>query len=88
MKPIEQLFLGIREESLQNEDILGFVVTGSRGKGFENQWSDDDFAIFVTDAALEKFEKKYKDLPPGGRLYIFSLDSFRERAAWRGPRHW
>jgi len=88
MKPIEQLFLGIREESLQNEDILGFVVTGSRGKGFENQWSDDDFAIFVTDAALEKFEKKYKDLPPGGRLYIFSLDSFRERATWRGPRHW
>ncbi len=88
MKEIEQSFRGIREASRSNDDILGFVVTGSRGKGFENQWSDYDFAIFVEDGALEKYQEMYKDLPPGGRLYVFTLDSFRARLTWRGPRHW
>jgi hypothetical protein len=88
MKKIEQVFRELREASQRDEDILGFVVTGSRGKGFENQWSDYDFAVFVTDTALGRFEKKYKDLPPGGRLYLFTLESFRERVKWKGPRHW
>ena len=87
-KTWKQIFSEIRESSQYNEDILGFVVTGSRGKGFENAWSDYDFAIFVSDTALEKFEEKYKDLPPGGRLYIFTLDSFKTRATWKSNRHW
>jgi len=53
MKEIKQAFQEIREASRRNDDILGFVVTGSRGKGFANQWSDYDFAIFVKDEALE-----------------------------------
>ena len=85
MKEIEKSFRSIREASRHNDDILGFVVTGSRGKGFENQWSDYDFAIFVKDNALEKYQEMYKDLPPDGRLYIFTLDSFKARLTWRGP---
>ena len=79
----EQVFSEIREASRIQEDILGFVVTGSRGKGsgFENRWSDYDVAIFVTDEALEKYEQRYAELPPRIRLYIFTLDSFRARAA-------
>ena len=88
METMEQAFLAIREASRLNEDILGFVVTGSRGKGFANQWSDYDFAIFVADDALEKYQERYRDLPPDGRLYIFTLDSFRQRLTWRGPLHW
>lgn len=88
MKEIKQAFQAIREASRRNDDILGFVVTGSRGKGFANQWSDYDFAIFVKDEALEKYQKKYENLPEGGRLYIFTLDSFKERLSWRSPRHW
>lgn len=88
MQTMEEVFWAIREASASNEDILGFVVTGSRGKGFENQWSDYDFAIFVKDQALEKYQRRYRQLPPGGRLYIFTLDSFKARASWRGPRHW
>ena len=88
MKEIEQAFQAIWEASRRNDDILGFVVTGSRGKGFANQWSDYDFAIFVKDEALEKYQKRYEDLPAGGRLYIVTLDSFKTRLRWRGPRHW
>lgn len=88
MKEMKEVFEEIREASRRNDDILGFVVTGSRGKGFANQWSDYDFAIFVEDGALQKVEKRYETLPPGGRLYIFTLDGFRARLRWRGPRHW
>jgi len=88
VKTFAQVFLEIREAAKYNEDILGLVVTGSRGKGFENQWSDYDFAIFVKDEALEKYQERYKNLPPDGRLYIFTLNSFKARAAWRGPLHW
>jgi len=88
VETIEDMFQAVREASRQSVDILGFVVTGSRGKGFANQWSDYDFAIFVADGALEKYQEKYKTFPPGGRLYIFTLDSFRERLPWRGLLHW
>lgn len=65
----------IREASRRNDGKLGFVVTGSRGKGLANQWSDYDFAIFVKDDALQKYQHRYENLPAGGRLYIFTLDS-------------
>lgn len=88
MTTIEQAFEDIRQASHDHDDILGFVVTGSRGKGFTNQWSDYDFAIFVAESALAQYEEAYRNLPPGGRLYIFTLDSFRRRGVWRDPRHW
>ena len=45
MKEMKETFQAIREASRRNDDMLGFVVTGSRGKGerFANQWSDYDF---------------------------------------------
>jgi predicted nucleotidyltransferase len=88
MKEIEQAVQEIWEASRRNDDILGYVVTGSRGKGFANQWSDYDLAIFVKDEALQKYQNRYENLPAAGRLYIFTLDSFKMRLRWRGPRHW
>jgi predicted nucleotidyltransferase len=88
MENMAQVFHNLRSESRWNENILGFVVVGSRGRGFENPWSDYDFAVFVTQTAFDEFEEKYKNLPPGGRLYLFTIESFRERAAWNGHRHW
>lgn len=88
MQTMEQAYLEIREAARRNDDILGFVLTGSRGKGFANQWSDYDIAIFVADDALETYRERYRILPEDGRLYIFTLDTFRERLAWRGPLHW
>lgn len=79
-----QAFREIREAARRNDDILGFVVTGSRGKGFANQWSDYDFAIFVRDDALEKYREKYRELPPDGRLYIFTPSWKRSFASTTG----
>ena len=61
--------------------MLGFVVTGSRGKGFENRHSDYDLALFVREDALSLCEKRYGAFPYGD-LAIFTLSSFEMHAAW------
>ncbi len=83
METIKQAFLSIREASRHNEDILGFVATGSRGKELENQWSDYDFAIFVTNEALEKHQEKYENLPADGRHTENMTPAFANDAEWR-----
>ena len=88
MNAIEQAYDNIRRDAQQEESILGFVLTGSRGRGFENQWSDYDFAIFVEDAALDHYQQRYANLPSGAHLYIFTLDSFRQRAVWGSADAW
>lgn len=82
MHEVEQAYHDVRYDAERNEDILGFVLTGSRGRGFGNRWSDFDFAIFVADDALAKYEETYRSLPSGTHLYIFTLDSFDAYAAW------
>ena len=87
MDEARQTFVKVREDAEHNADVLGFVVTGSRGKGFENEWSDYDFAIFVDDAALSKYEDAYGQFP-GGHLAIFTLESFKDYAAWGSEMAW
>jgi hypothetical protein len=84
----QEEFLRIREVARRSEDVLGFVVTGSRGKGCENEWSDYDFAIFVDDGALENYRERYEASPYGAHLYIFSPDSFKKYTAWGTGREW
>lgn len=84
----EQAFLAIRETARVSDDILGFVVTGSRGKDFATPYSDYDFAIFVQDSALEKYQAQYDQTPYGAHLYIFTIDTFRDYLSWEGTRTW
>lgn len=88
MDAARQAYLNIRDAAQQNDDVLGFVMTGSRGKGFENQWSDYDFALFVTDAAFPKYEILYRERPFGAHLYLFTLDTFAAHAAWNSDMQW
>jgi len=84
----EKSFLSIRDTARINDDILGFVVTGSRGKGFESIYSDFDFAIFVQNNVLEKYKSLYSETPYGAHLYIFSFDTFHNYLSWNGNRVW
>lgn len=88
MDTFKDVFDEIRTASQEDKDILGFVVTGSRGKGFANQWSDYDCAVFVREEAIEKFKQQYADVPAGGCLYIFTLETFSARMVWKGLRQW
>jgi hypothetical protein len=88
MDGARQAYLDIRAAAEQHDDILGLVVTGSRGKGFANQWSDYDFALFVTDEAFPMYATRYRQLPARAHLYLFTLTTFAAQAAWGSDMQW
>lgn len=88
MDAAHQAYIAIRAAAEQNDDILGLVLTGSRGKGFANRWSDYDFALFVTDEAFPKYKAQYRQLPSGAHLYLFTIDTFAAQAAWGSDLQW
>ena len=84
----KKAFLAVQEAARVESDILGFVVTGSRGKGFATPYSDYDFAIFVKDDALETYRTRYQKVPYGAHLYIFTVATFEAYLAWDSERTW
>ncbi len=77
------------QEARGDPDIIGFFLSGSRGKGRETAHSDYDIEVVVKDKALKRCRKKYgaKRLPGFG-FSVFSLSGFREHAAIGGPFEW
>jgi predicted nucleotidyltransferase len=74
----------ILREAKGDPNIIGFVLTGSRGKGFEHEKSDYDPWIIVINAKIAKeYEKKYdemnlKDID----LCVASLAEFKKLSSW------
>jgi hypothetical protein len=70
-----------------DDNILGFFLKGSRGKGFENEHSDYDLAMVVKNDAAEAYKKEFDD-EAGIDLALFSLSELETYASWNGPNHW
>ena len=76
----ERAYRESRETAERNDDVLAFVLTGSRARGFENRWSDYDYALFVNDDALPAYQTRFASRPAGGHRYLFTLPSFAAHA--------
>lgn len=77
----------ILNDARENPDILGLILVGSRGKGFENEYSDYDLVMIAKPEAVETLEQAYdgaKDID----ITIYSLSSFKEHASWDSPDAW
>lgn len=83
----ERIFNGLYEEAKNDSNILGFILTGSRGKGFATKHSDYDVYLVVKDEVLESYEKKYQKIYIGD-LGVFSLASFEDYAALGSRYEW
>ena len=59
---MQEEFEKILKESKKNPDIIGLVLVGSRGKGFENEYSDYDMVMVVKDEKVDELKQKYKDI--------------------------
>ena len=84
----ETLFQQILQRARDDDDVLGLVLTGSRGRGFANAYSDYDCALIVKDEALSAYESEFSSLPDSVELSIFTLGSFRSHAAWGSDLAW
>lgn len=89
MSKTDELFKQVLEEVKNDENFLGCVLVGSRGKGFENEHSDYDAVLIVKDGIQEHYKQKYEKLGnPEVELKVMSLDEYREHAAWGSAMEW
>ncbi|HEX2593576.1 MAG TPA: hypothetical protein VHL34_18900 [Rhizomicrobium sp.] len=80
-------FEDITSDAQTNPAILGLILVGSRGKGFENAHSDHDAILIVTDDAADTLHRKYANTP-NIDLMIFTPAQFDSYAAWDTPMAW
>jgi predicted nucleotidyltransferase len=89
MKNIDDIPNGFVKEAKNDKNILGFFLSGSRGKNQETKFSDYDIEVIVKDKAASSYKKSYKlkNKPPFD-FSVFSISEFREYAKIGGPFEW
>jgi hypothetical protein len=85
---IDQTYQEILRLAEADTSVLGFVLSGSRGKGFATEHSDYDCAMIVEDESLEVYVARMRDLPPLFDVGVYTLQEFAEHAAWDGTMAW
>jgi predicted nucleotidyltransferase len=79
----------ILRDARENENILGLVLLGSRGKGFHNEHSDYDMVMVAKDEMTTDIHDSYEvqDLD-NVDLAIYSLSDFKKYAGWESAETW
>ena|SRR3990172_2298098 len=79
-------FEELLEEAKNDPKIVGFFLTGSRGKGFENEDSDYDLYTLVEDE--ETKSKLSKRIFEDFDLCVETVETFKTLNAWGSPTSW
>lgn len=73
----------VLEEAKNNVDVVGLILTGSRGKGFDNEHSDYDPIMIVKDEATQVLQDQYASVTlEHVDLCVWSLSEFKKYADW------
>lgn len=81
-------FEEILAQAKSDENIIGFVLGGSRGKGFETAQSDYDPHLIVQDDVANEYKQMFDRDLPGIDLVVSSLSEFKDMAAWDTDGQW
>lgn len=82
-------FERLHREALADPNVVGFFLTGSRGKGRATKNSDFDIYLIVRDAVIESYRRKYRrQWFAWIEFAVMSLSEFRRYAAFDGPQAW
>jgi hypothetical protein len=81
----DHVYASILQAAEVDSNVIGFILCGSRGKGFETENSDYDFVIVTTDDAHETWTARMSPAPSGIDVVVHTMQSFSEHAAWNGP---
>lgn len=89
MKNESEIFKEFIEEAKNDSNVIGFFLSGSRGKNRETKFSDYDIEVVVKDKVAKQYKKKWakKNKPPFS-FYVFSISEFRKHAAIGSPFEW
>ena len=85
----QEIFKDLLREANADPNIVGFFLSGSRGKGFETPMSDYDVYMIVKDAVAKTYEKKYgAKRRTGIDLMVFPIKDFRKLGSWNSDTRW
>ena len=89
MKSNSEIFKEFVEEAKNDLNVIGFFLSGSRGKNRETKFSDYDIEVIVKDKVVGPYKKKWekKNKPPFG-FSVFSISEFRKHAEIGSPFEW
>ena len=85
----EAIYQQLLEEARNDLDIIGFFLSGSRGKKLSTQYSDYDIVYVISDDKIDEYKElypryKYKKM----ELLLRSLSDFRNEAKMGAPDAW
>ncbi len=88
-KSPKELFEKIFEEAKKDENVIGFWLDGSRGKGIITENSDYDCKMVVKDEVEKEYKEEYKtEHNSGVDVGVMSISEFREYAKWGSDMAW
>ncbi len=89
MKTSKEIFNEFVEEAKNDPNVVGFFLSGSRGKNRETRFSDYDIEVVVKDKVVKSYKSKWekKNNPPFG-FSVFSISEFRKHAEIGSPFEW
>lgn len=91
MATAQEQFEMLLREAREDPQIVGLVLTGSRGKGFGSESSDFDVLLVVRPEALEAYRSRFTESEswPGFDWWVTSLEELKPVAAtWSDPLAW
>lgn len=84
----DEIYQKLLKEAESDSNIIGFVLSAGRGRGFVTENSDYDIAIVVPDEMkaeyVEKYEKKYYSTEVID-IGVYSLTDYKNYAKWGEP---
>jgi hypothetical protein len=86
---VEQAFHALRRRLESDSNVLGYFLTGSRGKGFAAEGSDYDVVIVVDDSASDAARQRYR-LRYQQKIdcIVHSISEFRKYASFGSCEVW
>jgi len=88
-KDILAIFDELLQAAKTDGNIVGFFLTGSRGKGNEYDFSDYDIYVIVKEGAVRDYKNKFETIKsPEIDLGVMSVSEFAAYARWQGSVRW
>ncbi len=79
----------LTEKAKSDENVLGLILLGSRGKGFNNEHSDYDASLILKDSLTEESLKKYKETKfEDTDVSVKTFSEFKNYAVWESAEVW
>jgi predicted nucleotidyltransferase len=89
MKSNDEILKDLVESARNDPNVIGFFLSGSRGKNKETKFSDYDIQVIIKNKVAKKYKERYaKKNEPLFDFAVSSISEFRKHAEVGSPSEW